>query len=149
MKRIILFITLFYSIAVHANEYKVVFDCSAGDAEYIKSRMWLVGTTIDMFEKDGDNVDVALTLHGSCVAMTSMNYELLVPDKDMKNIEKAQEYLISLSKRKNVTVTVCAMSLARSAIIKDDVLPFIHISPNSYLDTIKYQNNGYALMSFK
>ena len=148
MKRVILFIVLFCTTMVQANDYKVVFDCSSGDAEYIKSRMWLVGKTIDMFEKDGDNVDVALTLHGSCVAMTSMNYELLVPEKDMKNIEKAQEYLVSLSKRKNVTVTACAMSLARSAIIKDDVLSFIHISPNSYLDTIKYQNNGYALMHF-
>ncbi|MDF1876223.1 DsrE family protein [Sulfurimonas sp. SAG-AH-194-L11] len=149
MKKLLILFMLLFAISIEAQEYKVVFDCSSGDAAYIKTRMWLIGKTIDMFEKDGDSVDVALTLHGSCVAITSMNYELIVPDEDMDNIKKAQEYLVSLSKRKNIAMTVCAMSLAKNAIIKDDVLPFMHISPNSYLDTIKYQNDGYALMSFK
>ncbi|HIP20594.1 MAG TPA: hypothetical protein EYG70_05670 [Sulfurimonas sp.] len=149
MKKIILLIALIFAVSVQAKEHKVVFDCSASDAEYIKTRMWLVGKTIDMFEKSGDNVTVALTLHGSCVPMTSENYELIVPDEDAELIKQAQEYLTSLSKRKNVSITVCAMSLAKKSIIKEDVLSFIHISPNSFLDTIRYQNNGYALMTFK
>ncbi len=149
MKKIILLIALIFTVSVQAKEHKVVFDCSASNAEYIKTRMWLVGKTIDMFEKNGDSVDVALTLHGSCVPMTSQNYELLVQDEDTEAIKQAQEYLIALSKRKNISITVCAMSLAKKSIIKEDILPFIHISPNSFLDTIRYQNEGYALMTFK
>jgi len=41
------------------------------------------------------------------------------------------------------------MSLANNAIEQSEVLPFIKISSNSFLDTIAYQNDGYALMSFK
>jgi len=42
-----------------------------------------------------------------------------------------------------------AMSLNANAIEKEDVLEYINISSNSFLDTIAYQNNGYALMTFK
>ncbi len=132
-----------------AREYKVVFDCSSADAHYIKTRMWLVGKTIDMIEDKGNSAKVALTLHGSCVAMVSKDYDMIVPDEDVNDIQKAQEYLRGLSKRDNVSITVCAMSLASNAIEKSEVLPFINISPNSFLDTIKYQNNGYAIMTFK
>jgi len=134
---------------LQAQEHKVVFDCSSSDAHYTKSRMWLVGKTIDMFEKRGDKVDVVLTLHGGCVSMTSVDYDMIVADEDVADIKKAQEYLTALSKRNNVKIIACEMSLASNAIDKKEVLPFIEISPNSFLDTISYQNNGYAIMTFK
>jgi len=148
MKNIFLIFILF-SVLVNAKEYKVVFDCSSGDASYIKSRMWLVGKTIDMIEKQGDTAKVALTLHGSCVAMVANDYDMIVPDEDVQNIKQSQEYLKELAKRKNVRIIACAMSLAHNAIDKTDVLPFVKISKNSFLDTIRYQNDGYALMNFK
>ena len=134
---------------VQANEYKAVFDCSSSDSSFIKSRMWLVGKTIDMIEKRGDTATVALTLHGGCVQMVAQDYEMITADEDMKNIEKAQNYLISLSQRNNVKIIACAMSLNANAIEKSDVLPFIEVSENSFIDTIGYQNSGYALMTFK
>ncbi|WP_151900876.1 DsrE family protein [Sulfurimonas hydrogeniphila] len=148
MKNVFLILSLF-SVLVNAREYKVVFDCSSADASYIKSRMWLVGKTIDMIEEQGDTAKVALTLHGSCVAMVAKDYDMTVPDEDVQDIKQSQQYLKKLAKRKNVTITACAMSLAHNAIEKEDVLPFVKISKNSFLDTIRYQNDGYALMSFK
>ena len=136
-------------LSLQAQEYKVVFDCSSGDAHYVKSRMWLVGKTMDMMEKRGDKVDVALTLHGSCVPMVSTEFDMIVADEDVAEIQKAQEYLIGLSKRKNVKIIACAMSLASNAIEKKEVLKFVKISPNSFIDTIAYQNSGYAIMTFK
>jgi len=149
MKKIVIFFFIFFCVVLQAKEYKVVFDCSSSDAHYVKSRMWLVGKSIDMIENQGDSADVALTLHGSCVAMVSEDYTMIVPDEDIENIKKAQEYLVKLSKRKNVTIIACAMSLAANSIEKSEVLPFIKISPNSFIDTIRYQNDGYALMTFK
>lgn len=146
--KILLTLLIFFGIT-QANEYKAVFDCSSSDANYIKTRMWLVGKTIDMIEKRGDTATVAITLHGGCVQMVAQDYEMTTPDEDIKNIEKAQNYLIKLSKRKNVEVVACAMSLNASAIAKQDVLPFVKISENSFIDTIAYQNGGYALMTFK
>lgn len=148
MKNLLL-LYIFLSSIIYASEYKVVFDCSSNNTSYIKSRMWLIGKTIDMIEQQGDIAKVALTLHGSCVVLVANDYELIVPDEDVQNIKQSQEYLIELAKRKNVTITACAMSLAHNAIEKTDILPFVKISKNSFLDTIRYQNNGYALMSFK
>lgn len=134
---------------LHAQEYKVVFDCSSSDAHYIKSRMWLVGKTIDMIEKRGDKVDVALTLHGGCVPVVSEDYDMLVADEDVAEIQKAQAYLVGLSQRDNVKIIACEMSLVSNAIEKKEVLKFVTITPNSFLDTIAYQNSGYAIMTFK
>ncbi len=149
MKKLIILLFIFSCAVLQAYEYKTVFDCSSSDADYIQSRMMLVGKTIDMIENQGDSADVALTLHGSCVAMVSKKYSMHVADKDKQNIKKAQEYLVELSKRKNVVITVCAMSLAANSIKKSEVLPFIYIAPNVFLNIIKYQNDGYALMPFK
>ena len=126
-----------------------MFDCSSSDSKFIKSRMWLIDKTMSMIEDKGDKPEFALTLHGGCVAMVSKDYEMIVPDEDMENIKQAQEYLTNLIKNRGVKVTVCAMSLSANAIEQKDVLEIINISPNSFLDTIAYQNDGYALMSFK
>ena len=148
MKKIILMVFLALGL-VQAQEFKVVFDCSSSDAHFIKSRMWLVGKTIDMIEKRGDKVDVALTLHGGCVPMVSIDYDMLVADEDVADIQQAQAYLVGLSQRDNVKIIACEMSLASNTIEKKDVLKFVTISPNSFIDTIAYQNSGYAIMTFK
>jgi intracellular sulfur oxidation DsrE/DsrF family protein len=149
MKKYIFLIFFLFLSITQAKEYKVIYDCSSNDASYIKSRMWLVGKTIDMMQENGDTSKVVLTLHGRCVPIVSKDYDMIVPDEDVQDIEQAQSYLKSLSKRKNVKIIACAMSLSANAIDKKEVLPFVHISKNSFLDTIKYQNEGYAIMTFK
>jgi intracellular sulfur oxidation DsrE/DsrF family protein len=149
MKKSIFFTVLLLFSILNAKENKVIYDCSSNDAGYIKSRMWLVGKTIDMMKERGDTSKVILTLHGGCVAMVSQDYDMIVPDEDVEKIKQAQKYLKSLSKRDNVKIIVCAMSLNTNAIEKKKVLPFIHISQNSFLDTIRYQNDGYAIIIFK
>jgi intracellular sulfur oxidation DsrE/DsrF family protein len=139
---------LIFSLS-NAKEYKAVFDCSAQDSTFIKSRMWLINETAQMMSKDNDNLQIALTLHGNCVPMVSNEYDMLVDEKDLENTKKAQEHLISLSKNKNIKIIACEMSLNRLAIEKDSVLPFVEISKNSIIDTIKYQNDGFALIDFK
>jgi intracellular sulfur oxidation DsrE/DsrF family protein len=134
---------------LQAKEYKALFDCSSGNAAYIKSRMWLVGKTMDMIEEKGDTTLVVLTLHSKCVPIVSDAFDEVVDEKDLAHTKEAQKYLIALSKRNNVKVIACSMSLQANEIDEDDVLPFITISDNSFVETIKYQNEGYALMTFK
>lgn len=148
MKYIFLAIFMFFG-TLHAGEYKAVFDCSSGNAHYIKTRMWLIGETMNMIEKRGDKVSFAITLHGSCVPMVSKTFEDVVDDNAMPDIQKAQDYLTHLVTKRGVKVVACAMSLKSNAIEKEDVLDFVEISQNSFIDTIKYQNDGYALMTFK
>ncbi|NOR57085.1 MAG: hypothetical protein GQ474_01010 [Sulfurimonas sp.] len=143
----ILFFMLFGTL--QAGEYKAVFDCSSGDAHYIKTRMWLIDKTMTMIEKRGDKANFAITLHGSCVPMISKEFDFIVPDKDLEDTQKAHDYLKDLALKRGVKVIVCAMSLASNAIDKKDVVDFVEISANSFIDTIGYQNDGYALMTFK
>ncbi|EQB40229.1 hypothetical protein M947_02525 [Sulfurimonas hongkongensis] len=145
-----LFLAIFMLFGtLHAGEYKAVFDCSSGDANYIKTRMWLIGKTMSMIEESGDKANFVITLHGSCVPMVSKNYDFIVDESDVASTKQAQDYLRELAQKRGVKVIACAMSLASNAIDKQDVLKFVHITPNSFIDTIGYQNKGYALMTFK
>ena len=134
---------------MQAKEYKSVFDCSSDNARFIKSRMGLIEKTMHMIEKDGNTANFVITLHGGCVPMVSNIYHELVPDQEMPYIKKAQESIKRLAQDKKVKIIVCAMSLNANAIEEKEVLPFIQISKNSFIDTIGLQNQGYALMTFK
>jgi len=147
VKLILILLTLF-SFA-QAKEYKAIFDCSSKNVGYITSRMFLIERTMDMIEKNGDSVKFAITIHGSCAAITSVNFDEIVEDNEVELMQKAQSQLKKLAIQKNVKVTVCAMSLNANNIETDDVVEFVNISANSYIDTIGYQNDGYALMTFK
>lgn len=144
---LLLLLTLFG--ALHAQEYKVVFDCSSDDARYISGRMMLVEKTIEMIEKRGDKATVAITLHGGCVPMASRAFDEIIYDEDMPYIQNAQNVITRLAKKKSVEIVACAMSLDANALEQEEVLPFVRISENSFIDTIGYQNHGYAVMTFK
>ena len=148
MKKFVLLVLTFISL-IKADEYKAVFDCSAKDARFIMGRMILIERTIKMIEEGKESAKFALTLHGGCVAMVSKNYDEVVEDEDLEYIQKAQESITRLKEKNGVEVVVCAMSLNANTIDEADVLPFVKITPNSFIDTIRYQNRGYALMSFK
>ena len=112
--------------------------------------LFLIERTMDMIEKNGDSVKFALTIHGGCAPIVSMNFdEIIMDENELKNIQIAQKQLKKLAIKKGVKIAVCAMSLNANTIEKDDVLPFIRITENSFIDTIGYQNDGYALMTFK
>ena len=134
---------------MQAQEYKSVFDCSSNNARFVMTRMNLIERTMDMIEKNGDKANFVITLHGGCVSMVSDVYDEIVPEEDMPYIKMAQESITRLSQKKKVKIIVCAMSLNANAIDKKEVLPFIHVSKNSFIDTIGLQNKGYALMTFK
>ncbi len=136
-------------VTLHAKEYKVVFDCSSGDIGYLKSRMWLIGKTVDMFKQDGDTLKAVLTMHGQCAKLASADVEIYVKESEKRKALAAQEYLQELVQSGKIKAYVCAMSLEAGGIDAESILPNITISKNSYMETIKYQNEGYAIMTFK
>lgn len=142
-------LSIFFTTLLNAEVYKSVFDCSSGDPQYIASRMALIEKTMNMLESDGNTVMFALTLHGGCVPMVSKNYQEITSDEDIKYVEHAQKTILKLAKRKNVEIVACSMSLEANAIEEEDVFKSVKVSKNSFIDTIKYQNLGYALMPFK
>lgn len=145
----ILLMLLTLTSAVQAKEYKAVFDCSSKNYAYVMSRMFLIERTMDMMKEDGDSTDFILTIHGGCAPIVSVNFdEVISDDNDLEFVAKAQMQIKKLA-TKNVKIIVCAMSLNANTIEEEDVLPFVKISKNSFIETIGYQNDGYALMTFK
>ena len=147
-KTLLLLIAL--GTSLFAKEYKAIFDCSSKNYAYVMSRMFLIERTMDMMQEDGSKVNFVLTIHGACAPIVSKNFdEVIEDDNDLKLIEQAQTQLKKLATKKDVKVIVCAMSLNANTIEKEDVLDFVKISKNSFIETIGYQNDGYALMTFK
>lgn len=142
-------ILLLFLNALQGQEYKAVFDCSSDNARYIMTRINLVEKTMSMIEKRGEVATFAITLHGGCVPIISKEFADITSQEDIPYIQKAQESITRLSKEKNVEIVACAMSLNANGIDQKDVLPFVHISENSFIDTMGYQNHGYAIMTFQ
>jgi len=136
-------------LSLYGREYKAVFDCSSNDARYISSRIFLVEKTLQLIEQRGDSAVFAITLHGGCVPMVSKNMGDIVDNDDLPLLQKAQEILRRLHEQKKVETIACAMSLNANGIDPDEVVPFVRISEDSFIDTIGYQNDGYALMLFQ
>lgn len=147
MKYLFLILSIF-TFVLQAQEYKAVFNCSSKDMQYVASRMMLVERTMDMIEEKSDTTRFAITIHGGCSAIVSKNYDELVKDEDLEHVKRSQKQLIKLADR-GVEIVVCAMSLNANTIPKEDVIPSVIISKNSFIDTIGYQNSGYALMTFQ
>ncbi len=144
-----IFLTIFTLYATaQAQELKAIFDCSSKDASYIDSRMMLIEKTMDMIKEDKDKVNFVLTIHGECIKAASKNYADMIEIEDVAHINNAQKTMERISK-KGVKIIACAIALSHYKIDQKDVLPFMKISKNSYIDLIKYQNQGYALMPLK
>ena len=60
MIKLYLLATFVFMSALQAKEYKVIYDCSSSDSKYIKSRMWLIGKTMNMVEEQSDTNKVVL-----------------------------------------------------------------------------------------
>lgn len=145
--RYLFFLLYIFVVLAQAKEYKAVFDCSSKDMNFVASRMILIERTLDMIENNSDTAKFAITVHGGCAPIVSKNYDELVNDEDLEYVKRSQEQLLKLMKR-DVEVTVCAISLNANTIPKEDVISSVNISQNSFIDTIGYQNAGYALMIF-
>lgn len=139
---------LMLSITVMAaREYKTVFDCSSSDARYIAGRMALVEKTLEMIEAKGDRAVFAVTFHGGCVEALSRNEEHFTQN-ERTIMNTARRTIERLHEGYGIEMVACAMSLEANGLEEADILPFVRISPNSYIDTIGYQNDGYAIMTF-
>jgi len=148
MKKLALLLSLLF-IKSFAYEYKAVFDCSSSNAYYIKTRMMLIDKTMSSIHNKGNKATFAITIHGGCAPLASKNFEDVIDDEEVSNMREAQKTFAKLIQKKNVEAVVCEMSMAANAIDKKEILPFVKISQNSFIDTIAYQNEGYALMTFK
>lgn len=104
---------------------------------------------MDMIEAKGHTTATVLTLYGKCFKIVAEEADDVVNEKDVANVKEAQKWLTALSKRKNVKIYACSMAMQSNGVDEDEILPFVKVSDNSFVETVMYQNEGYAFMPFK
>ena len=136
-------------VSLKATEYKAVFDCSSKNFNYLQSRIALIEKTASMMKEGGGAMDFVLLIHSGCTPISAIIPENLVKESEVGFITNIQSKLEQLHKNHKVKIVLCELAMKHADMEKDEVLPFISFSPNSFIDAISLQNRGYALMTFK
>jgi intracellular sulfur oxidation DsrE/DsrF family protein len=144
------FVMIFMLIAgvLYAEPYKAVLDCTSSDARYMLSRMMLMNKTAQMVKEAGEKPEFILVFRGGATPMMAKRPDDYIDDKDlpvMKNFRKELKKLVEMHHAK---VLGCEIAMEKFDLKKEEVLPFIETTPNSFLDLISLQNRGYALIGF-
>ena len=124
---------------------KAVFDCSAKELSFIASRLRLIERTSQDFSGLQEKSDFVLTVHSHCTPIVSKDAAFLSADSDAKLIANIHAQLKKLMFDYNVEVRACEIALAAFGIEKEDLIEGVQTTPNSFMDVIQLQNNGYAL----
>lgn len=149
-----LFILLMAVLALNAAEknhpvtQKAVFDCTSGDMRYVAGRIKLIGGTAADIAKLGQTPKFVLTVHSGCVPLMVSHPEDYMEEGDAELVSKAQLMLQDAMGKYDIEVRVCEIAMEAWGIGREELLTWAKTTPNSFVDTISLQNEGYALMLF-
>jgi len=144
----ILLLGLTLALSLSATEpYRAVFDCSSGDMNFVKSRFWLIQSVAEELDDKEIKHDFVLTIHSKCTPVVAKDLSGF-KDKKRKAIKKIQDRLSLLAEIYNVKIEACDIALMAHNLLKEDILDFVSITPNSITRVIELQNKGYALIPY-
>lgn len=144
MKFIIAFLLIFnflYATDKKESIAKAVFDCKIRNLDVIDGRLALMLRTIRDFELKDKKYDFVVTIHSYCTPIAEDGTK----NEKMKKIQEKLE-LLSLQE---VDIRVCNIAMNRYNYKRENILDYISIADNSWVDVIELQNSGYALMNLE
>jgi intracellular sulfur oxidation DsrE/DsrF family protein len=116
------------TLAAQRADYKVVFDLTSRDTVDQKNMVrWLK-------EVSEANPEAKME-----VVMYSKGLEMVLKDKSY-----VAEDITRLSANKNITFSVCAVSMKNNNVTADQLLPGIHVVPDGIYEIIKKQREGWG-----
>lgn len=127
---------------------KAVFDCTSGDMRYVAGRIKLIGATAGDIAKLGQTPKFVLTVHSGCVPLMVSHPEDYMEEGGAELVSKAQLMLQDAMGKYDIEVRVCEIAMEAWGIGREELLTWAKTTPNSFVDTIALQNEGYALMLF-
>ena len=123
---------------------KAVWDFTTGDARRFHDRASLMVHAARRFAEQGITPDFVVLLHGAATkfgALTFAGSKFAGDDASMlADIHATLGELSRLGGR----VEVCEIAMQRSDVARGNIVPFMEIEENVFVNSIALQNRGYA-----
>lgn len=123
---------------------KAVWDFTTGDARRFHDRANLMLHAARSFGAQGVVVDFVVLLHAGATKFGALDFAgtKFVAD-DASNLAAIHETLLELT-RLGGRIELCEIAMQRSDIARDNVVSFVEIEENVFVNSIALQNRGYA-----
>ncbi|MFM9886579.1 MAG: DsrE family protein [Burkholderiales bacterium] len=123
---------------------KAIWDFTTGDARRFHDRLGLLIHAAKSFKEQGINPDFVLLLHGPATKFAARTFAGTKFEGDdtsaLAAIHDAMRELGSFGGR----IEVCGIAMDRSSVSRDQLVPFVTIEENVFVNSIALQNRGYA-----
>jgi intracellular sulfur oxidation DsrE/DsrF family protein len=127
-------------------EAKVIWDITIGDERLFKDRLKLIQETADSLRKKGIIPKFIISIHGPATKFVTKSFAGTVFEKEkIEGLPSIHKTLQRLAK-KGIRIQQCGVTLKRGNIAHKDVLPFIAVEENVWVNMSALLNKGYACM---
>ncbi len=125
-------------------EIKVVWDVTTGDEKIFEDRMGLIQHTAEILRRRGMMPKFAIVIHGPATAFVTKAVALTKYGTCVyERMEKIHEALAGMNE-KGVCFIQCQVPMSRNEVVEDNLLPFIEVSENIFVDLALLQRDGYS-----
>ena len=123
---------------------KAVWDFTTGDARRFHDRASLMLHAAKRFTEQGIQPDFVVLLHGAATKFAAASFAgtKFVGD-DAANLAEIQSTLKELT-LVGGRIEVCEIAMQRSDVARTNIVPFMEIEENVFVNSIALQNRGYA-----
>lgn len=123
---------------------KAVWDFTTGDARRFHDRASLMLHAAKRFAEQGITPDFVVLLHGAATKFGARSFEgSKFAGDDASNLAQIHAVLKDLTTQGG-RIEVCEIAMQRSDVSRANVLPFMEIEENVFVNSIALQNRGYA-----
>lgn len=131
-----------------AETKKFMIDLKTGDFEtFNKAFLGGVSGTIEYFTSQGDNVEVAVVIHGDAYKFFVQNLENTQYGVDQSLVERQEsirQRLEEIEKKYHIHFDICMSGMHKKGILTEDIYPFVTPIKSAMVGLVKWQNKGYA-----
>lgn len=131
-----------------AQSYKAVYDLSSSDMRYMQNRVALIEKTAAMVKAQGDTPEFIITIHSGATPILAKLPDVYADEKDVPSIYAIHDAFKRLTGDYGVKILGCELAMQAYGMEADEVLPFIQRTPNSILNLIRLQQEGYSAIFF-
>jgi len=125
---------------------QAVWDFTTGDPRRFRDRLELVIDAAEQFKKRDIATDFVVLLHGAATQFAARTLSgTKFEESEARDFSAAQELLKQFAELGGRT-EVCRIAMDRCAIVAENILSFIAIEYNVFVNSVALQNRGYAYM---
>ncbi len=123
---------------------KAVWDFTTGDARRFHDRASLMLHAARSFRQQGIAPDFVVLLHGPATKFAARDFHgSRFAADDAGNLAEIHATLKALTETGG-RIEVCEIAMQRSEVAREQIVPFVQIEENVFVNSIALQNRGYA-----